>query len=492
MKKIIVTHKNTDFDALGSLVAAKLLYPEFVPVLGHIHTKRVEEFIRIHKDFLNFTSTKLIDWNNVEEVIMVDFQEIQRSEDLDNIKNKDKVKWFIYDHHPEQNMEVKAEIQDIREIGATSTILCDYLVKNNITPDFLTSTIIALGIYADTGKFTYPNTKPKDLEMASWLLKNGADLNIISEYTTLTLEENHIDLSNSLMSNSEILNCGNIKVLFSYYTLEDYVHDLSLISHKLLEYYSTDAIILIVQMQKWIYIIAKSNLSNFNLIEILKEYNPKGHYQAVFCKISNIDINDIIFKVKNKLISYKLSKIYAKDIMSSPVRTINKRLEINKANDLLLRYGHNGFIVIDDNKKVVGIISRRDIDKALHHNMGNSLVKDFMTTNIISIDENTEFTEIEKLMIKKNIGRFPVLKEGNLIGIVTRTDILKTLYSKEIKSNTYSKSEIFSDINLKEKMKSFFTKEQFNFLDFISNEADKLGYKIFFSRWRCKRFNIGK
>lgn len=479
MEKIIVTHKNTDFDALASVMAAKLLHPEFTPILGHIHTKRVEEFIRIHKDFLNFTSPKRVDWDKVKEVIMVDFHELSRGEGLENIKDKDLIKWSIYDHHPEQEMQVKPFFQDIQEIGSTSTILCKYLIEKNIIPNFLTSTIISLGIYSDTGRFTYPNTKPQDLEMASWLLKNGSDLNIVSEYTTLTLQENHLDLSNNLMANSEIINYGTLKVLLSYYVSENYVHDLSLISYKLSEYYSVDSIILIVKMQKWTYIIARSGSSNFNLLEILKDYHPKGHYQAAFTKLKDANIEDIVINLKHKLNSYNFSNIYAKDIMTSPVRTINKNMEINKANELLLRYGHNGFIVIDNNKDVVGILSRRDIDKALHHNMKNSLVKDFMSTNIVSIDENTEFNKIEDLMINKNIGRFPVLKDGNLIGIVTRTDILKTLYSKEIKSNIYSKSEPVSNINLREKMKSYFTEEQFDFLNIASREADKLGYRIF-------------
>jgi tRNA nucleotidyltransferase (CCA-adding enzyme) len=479
MQKIIITHKNTDFDALGSLVAAKLLYPDFTPILGHIHTKRVEEFIRLHKDFLNFTSPKNVDWIKVKEVILVDFQDFSRGEGIENIENKDNIKWIIYDHHPEQKFDAKPFFKYVQEIGSTSTILCKYLIEKNINPDFLTATIIALGIYADTGKFTYPNTKPQDLEMASWLLKNGADLNIISEYTTLTLQENHFELSNDLMSNSEIINYGSLKILLSYSVSENYIHDLYLISHKLSEYYSVDSIILVVKMQKNIYIIARSNSSHFNLLEILKEYNPKGHYQAVFVKLKDCNIENIIDNLKNKIKSYSFSNVFAKDIMSSPVRTINKNMEINKANELLLRYGHNGFVVIDDNKKVVGIITRRDIDKALHHNMGKSLVKDFMSSNIVSIDENTEFNKIEELMINKNMGRFPVLRNGNLVGIVTRTDILKTLYSKEIKQNIYSKLEPVSNINLKEKMKSYFTKEQFEFLNFAGKEADKLGYKIF-------------
>jgi len=68
----------------------------------------------------------------------------------------------------------------------------------------------------------------------------------------------------------------------------------------------------------------------------------------------------------------------AKDIMSSPVKTISLDSTIDEANKIMLRYGHSGLPVVKDGI-LCGIISRRDVEKARIHGFGNSPVKAYMT-----------------------------------------------------------------------------------------------------------------
>src|SRR4028119_910123 len=114
--------------------------------------------------------------------------------------------------------------------------------------------------------------------------------------------------------------------------------------------------------------------------------------------------------------------------MSSPVRTIRPETTISEAQRILLRYGHAGLSVVDENDELVGIVSRRDIDLALHHGFGHAPVKGYMTKNVKTITPQTLLPEIESLMVTYDIGRLPVLVQEQFVGIVTRTDVLRQLH----------------------------------------------------------------
>ena len=70
--RIVTTHKNTDFDALASVVAATMLFPDAVPVLPKPLNPNVKEFLALHKDLFNIRTWKEIDYEDVTSLIVVD------------------------------------------------------------------------------------------------------------------------------------------------------------------------------------------------------------------------------------------------------------------------------------------------------------------------------------------------------------------------------------------------------------------------------------
>jgi tRNA nucleotidyltransferase (CCA-adding enzyme) len=118
----------------------------------------------------------------------------------------------------------------------------------------------------------------------------------------------------------------------------------------------------------------------------------------------------------------------ARELMSSPVRTIRPETTIHEAQRILLRYGHSGLSVVNEAGTLVGVICRRDLDIALHHGLGHAPVKGYMSSNVKTIAPDTPLPDIEDLMVTFDIGRLPVLSEGSLQGIVTRTDVLRQLH----------------------------------------------------------------
>ncbi len=123
--------------------------------------------------------------------------------------------------------------------------------------------------------------------------------------------------------------------------------------------------------------------------------------------------------------------------MSRPVRFIDAETPITEALVTAQRYGHSG-ICVREGDRVVGIVARRDLDKAMRHGLGHAPVKGVMTRNIAFARADTTVEELRRTMVEGNLGRVPVIKDGayekatedglarvaDVVGIVTRTDVL--------------------------------------------------------------------
>ncbi|UFP94307.1 CBS domain-containing protein [Gloeobacter morelensis] len=117
--------------------------------------------------------------------------------------------------------------------------------------------------------------------------------------------------------------------------------------------------------------------------------------------------------------------VLARDVMSAPVRTLRPEISLMAARQRLTRYGHGAMPVVDAQGSLVGIISRRDLDIALYHGFAEDPVERFMTATVLTVPSDAPLDAIEALMVTYDIGRVPVLEAGQLVGIITRTDLLR-------------------------------------------------------------------
>ena len=123
----------------------------------------------------------------------------------------------------------------------------------------------------------------------------------------------------------------------------------------------------------------------------------------------------------------------ARDIMNKIVTAAKKNTIGRDLAIKLLSGMYSGLPVVDDKGMVVGVVSEFDLLKAIRGGKALEQVKaeDIMSKNPICVSENTAVDEIIDLMMKHNIIRVPVVRNNNLVGVISRCDILSSIVEPE-------------------------------------------------------------
>ncbi|GAB4273398.1 CBS domain-containing protein [Thermincola ferriacetica] len=479
--EIIVSHNNTDLDGLASMVAAKKLYPEAELVYGGKLHRNVREFMALHKDTLNVRLARDIPVDQVERLILVDTKSPTRIGEIkEALKNKN-IDIHIYDHHPEQEDDIRGNIVVNELVGATTTLLVEQIQQRKIPINSLEATIFALGIYEDTGCLTFSTTTARDAQAVAYLLAQGAKLSVVADFIGRPLTEAQKNLLNRLILSAETKVINGVKVLIATAEEDEYIGGLSLLTHKLLDIISIDVVFTVVLMDDRVHMVARSRIESVDVGEILENFGGGGHSTAASATVRSSNVAELTAEL-NEILHKKIKpEAVARDVMSAPVKTIPMQTTIEEAGKIMLRYGHTGMPVVDGDK-MVGIISRRDLDKARHHGLGHAPVKGFMSRKVITVNEDTPLSDIQHLMIENNIGRLPVVRDSKLVGIVSRTDVLKNLHGDnypERYRRVYAQHQANGDQNVTSLMIKNLPDRLRQLLGQISYLADQKGYSVF-------------
>ncbi len=425
--EIIVSHNNIDLDGLAAMIAAKKIYPDAELVYPAKLHRNVREFMALHRDTFIFKLAKDIPVKEVSRLILVDTKSPARFEEIRAVLDNPQLEIHIFDHHPQADDDLRGDYEVFAQVGAATTLLVELIRERDLPVDPFEATVFALGIYEDTGCLTFTTTTSRDAEAAAYLLAKGARLSVVTDFIERPLSDKQKNLLNTLIVSAETTDFNGVKVLITRAEVDEYVDGLALLVHKLIELANIDVVVAAVLMDDRVYLVARSRADFVDVSRVLAGFNGGGHAAAASAIVRNGDVGEIVEEIKDLLKENIQPKLTAENIMSSPVKTVPLDKTIDEAGKILLRYGHTGLPVVDG-EKIVGIVSRRDIDKAKHHGLGHAPVKGFMSGRVISISRQTALPEIQHLMIDHNIGRLPVVDDDKIVGIVSRTDVLRTLH----------------------------------------------------------------
>jgi len=429
---LIVCHQTVDFDALGAAVGLACLKRGSRIVLAGGAHPGVKNFLALHRDEFALIERRSVSPQQIRSLMIADTQKRDRLGAVQawlDLPQLDAI--ALYDHHLDAEGDIPATEIQVEAVGATTTLIVEKLQQQEVQLSPSEATVMALGIHVDTGSLTFEQTTPRDLRALAWLMERGASLADIREYSDRPLSP---QLQVCLTVALDRLQAKTIQGYTLAWVLLDtdaFLPGLSGVVMRLLELTEADALLLGHQYlrreggSKRLAIVGRSRIPKTNLNQLFEPLGGGGHAQAASLTLREVDAEQTLTDLVDQLTAQIPQPLTARDVMSSPVRTIRPSTTIGEARRILLRYGHSGLSVADEQDRLVGIISRRDLDLALHHGFSHAPVKGYMSQNLKTIAPATTLPEIESVMVTYDVGRLPVLEEGQLIGIVTRTDVLR-------------------------------------------------------------------
>jgi tRNA nucleotidyltransferase (CCA-adding enzyme) len=268
---VIATHGNADFDGLASLVAARKLYPGARLVLPAGAQEAVRHFLSIHD--LDLTKLKDVDLSQITRLILVDTQEPSRIGTLAACLENPAVEVVVFDHHlePDSVCAGRSKQSVVDSVGATTTLLIEQLQRRHLAVTPFEATVMALGLYEETGSFTFVSTSSRDFGAGAFLVEAGADLNLVSDTLYTPLDPDAVALLNDFLEHSNVLYLEGRKVLVTTSTIDRCRGEAAGVVHRLAELEGVDAVVVAVMMADRVEVIGRSRRPEIDVGWIARE-----------------------------------------------------------------------------------------------------------------------------------------------------------------------------------------------------------------------------
>lgn len=477
--KIIVTHLNADFDALASLVAASKLFPAAKVVLPPSMDSNVECFLNVCGNSLMMPILETPDPQKITEVIIVDAAPGSRIGKPFEWIQEYNLPVRVYDHHKPKDMPLDVRYNYL-PVGSTTTILVKKLMRKKVKIKPVEATVMLIGIYEDTGHFTYPTTTAEDFRAASFLLSSEADISMIHSFLGGGLDSKQMALLKELINGSEEHRMGNWHITIASASASCHVPNLGMVVHRLRDVEDINVIFAVIEMNNRVHVIARSGVCSIDVSKILAKLGGGGHPSAASVTLKKVVLVEAKEKLKDALSQYLSFPITAKDIMLTHVKSVTKSTEIKDAKELMVRYAVDEMPVVM-RKKVVGFMSRHDADRAILHGLGSQKVSDYMSPNFKSVSEIDEVPKIKDSMHETRHAVIPVVNSRNeLAGLILKHDLLKILHEQDLGYFLPAKegnSPVLRDV--RNKVETFFPGGIRDILRVAGSVADSMGCKAY-------------
>lgn len=331
------------------------------------------------------------------------------------------------------------------------------------------ATLFALGIRADTGSLTYPATSPRDAYALAWLMENGSSQTAIAEFGQARLSAVQRDLLSESMASITLSRHEGLKigsVLLD--TGRGFVTGMSSVVEELLQLLGCDVVLMGVMHtnakdQSFLSLIGRcsSRARSVDLNEVLSRWKGGGHPAAAaasiklcsgevepeegaaagvgadadadadsdLCATPDSESKEVLSQALRMIVAQVPQQVTAGEIMTTTITTLEPTDTMEHALALMNRMRKRAVPVVESDdsggRKLIGFVKYSDPVKAMQAGKGQQLVKAWARRELVRVDKDTPFAELEALLVGGSTGRLHVVdEEGHLIGLVSRTDML--------------------------------------------------------------------
>ncbi len=425
--EVVATHRNTDFDALAAAVCATLLYPGAAAVPPNTVNPNVRAFLSLHKDVLDTRNWDDVADADIRRLIVVDVNRWGRLGRIQALRDRKGLSIHLWDHHMVEG-DIDADWQCTEPMGATTTLMVREIRRRSIPLTPIQATLFLTGIYEDTGNLLFPATRAEDARAAAHLLEAGADLNVIASFLRPAYGVKQKEILFRMLESAERESVNGHHLSFAKQPVEGHVANLSLVVHMYRQILNVDAAFgIFTDADGRCMVIGRSGAEELDVGSIMRALGGGGHPAAGSAVLKSADAGTVEGMIRDLIRGNQQASVQISDVMSFPVFSIAPEVTMEKAAAILRQRGCTGLPVVEG-ERLLGILSRRDFRKVRNNAKLSAPVKAFMSREVVTIAPGESPMGAARLMIRHDVGRLPVVEDGRMIGIVTRSDVMTYFY----------------------------------------------------------------
>ncbi len=508
-KKTLVTcHRNADFDALCSLFSMSFFYPDAQIVYPGSQEKIVQAFVHeVIDPLFNYVNPKDIDFEGIERLVVVDTSHTSRlthiqplldragfKHDVEEEQENQELEVIIYDHHPQTN--IKASGGRIEIVGSTCTLICEELQRNsrNIHDEALC--LLGLGLYSDTGAFTYNSVTTREAQALSWLLTQGFEPDFVTAYVNKQINKEQLFALNDLVESAQFYDVAGIKFILASSKFEECLYDIASLTPLFLEIYPCDVLFMVAAMDGKVQVVARSKDYSVDVGQIMALLGGGGHAYAAAATVKDKSMHEVLTFIESQITLFSHKDKTVRRLMSAPVMGVDENDCIEHAADLMTRYGFKAVPIWNEQtKRCAGILDYQTSAKAVKHGLGKYSVTQFMNRNIRCATLETDLQTLLDIIIEDKQRLVPIvdctplneeeeiaeetLRDLSVIGVVTRTDLVTLFLDEQNTSATKKKAHRLAKRNVQRILRLRTPKECVKALEIVGQLADEMGVSVY-------------
>lgn len=429
---LITCHSNADFDALAAMCAAALIYGPCDVLFPGTQEANLQTFYQELKERpgaapgCTFLDDRVPDFSKYGRLVAVDTRRRSRLRHVWPLLDNPGTRIEVWDHHPETSDDVHAHVCHAEICGAVTTLLIEEIQKLNIAVPRETATVLGLGIYSDTGSFSFSSVTQRDFAAAGWLLGRGMDINIISEKTAFSMTKEHIRALNALLESAQTYHINGADVVLAEATLDSYLDDFAFLAHKMMEMEKFDILFAIGRMDDRIQIVARSRSHAVNVGAVCAAFGGGGHAYAASASVRDKTLSEVRDGILTQLYLQEEGEKTARDYMSQPAIGIEEGHTIAEADELMLHFGLKTVPVFAPmTRRCTGLIDSQITQKAISHGLAGAPLTDYMRRNLKTLPVTATLRDITTVIVGARQRLVPIVSGGSsVVGVVSRTDLI--------------------------------------------------------------------
>ena len=434
--RVIVTHDVADFDGFAAAMAATKLYPGATIVLRNTEDPGLRSYLALHKDRFPYSRIGELDQKAVQGWVVVDVRRRGRLGDFSELLLRNEAGLLptdVWDHHPPAADDIPAGHARVEQLGAVTTLLVEVLQERGVGVDEAEATLLALGIHEDTDSLTHDNTTPRDAVALSWLVSQGANLGIVRRYLRPAMTPGQRTVLREILERQEVLRIGGSGVHLAEVELPEVVDGLGPVVSEAAMLGRGDALFVAFRVRgKKMHVIGRSSTPEVDVGRVLRSLGGGGHAGAGSTSRRCRDAataRDLAARLR-RAIEAEPGGVGIGHLMTREVVTVTAATPLADVRATMKRHRVSGVLVLERGR-LAGVLSHRDLDKAERDGRLHLRANSCLRRKVYTIDLEASLSEAMAVMSDHGIGRLPVTENGDLVGLLSRSDLRRRLYADQ-------------------------------------------------------------